>query len=261
MNAPLDLLKQLIHCRSETPAHGGALDIAERLLGECGYAVRRLPVGGVDNLWAANSAAPDFIFAGHVDVVPAGDLRLWNTPPFTAAEADGYIIGRGAADMKSGVAAMLCAAVNLQKSGVAGVAVLLTSDEEGEAIDGTRHVVEWLRQQNILPRYCLVGEPTCAQHFGDAIKIGRRGSLTAHITMLGVQTHIAYPHRGDNPNHRLIAALQILVSQFADGAAAVRGDFPPTSAQIASLNSGAGAANIIPATASALLNFRYAPPG
>ena len=203
-----ELLKRLIECRSITPEHGGALDIAEEVLRTAGFSVRRMPSGDVDNLWAADCESPGVLFAGHVDVVPPGDLAEWCGDPFVAAERDGYIYGRGAADMKSGVAAMLVAACNLRKSGIRGVAVLLTSDEEGDAIHGTRHVVLQLRRENAakIP-FVIVGEPTCEKEFGDTIKIGRRGSLTARIVVRGVQTHAAYPQKGDNPIHRLQSAL------------------------------------------------------
>ena len=270
------LLKQLINCRSITPQHDGALDLAQMCLNDAGYRVQRLPAGDVDNLWAADNHSPRLLFAGHVDVVPPGDLALWRGNPFVAEERDGFVYGRGAADMKSGVAAMICAAVNLRRRGVGGIAVLLTSDEEGAALHGTRHVVEW-RQKNCAAAipFAIVGEPTCEHAFGDTVKIGRRGSLTAHISVCGQQTHVAYPQNGDNPIPRLLTALQTILQQTAaiDHSAAVNADknfyqtdtasgaadaFPPLGVQIVMLKSGV-ADNVIPATAQATINFRYAP--
>ena len=254
------LLKQLINCKSITPEQGGALDLAEEFLSAAGFSAQRLPAGGVDNLWAADCDSPVLLFAGHVDVVPPGDLALWKTPPFSARESGGFIYGRGAADMKSGVAAMLCAARNLQKSGARGVAVLLTSDEEGAAIYGTRHVAA-MRQKNGCAKipYGILGEPTCTAEFGDAIKIGRRGSLTARITVRGKQAHAAYPHQGDNPIHRLCAAVSEILRCAAEMAkTGKKSDFPPLGAQAVMLKSGI-ADNVIPAAAEATVNFRYAP--
>ena len=258
-----ELLKRLIECRSITPEHGGALDIAEEVLRAADFSVRRMPSGDVDNLWAADCESPGVLFAGHVDVVPPGDLAEWCGDPFVAAERDGYIYGRGAADMKSGVAAMLVAACNLRKSGIRGVAVLLTSDEEGDAIHGTRHVVLQLRRENAakIP-FVIVGEPTCEKEFGDTIKIGRRGSLTARIVVRGVQTHAAYPQKGDNPIHRLQSALSEVLHRAEEFRAAQNSEdensFPPLGVQIVKIAGGI-AENVIPAAASATINFRYAP--
>ena len=259
MNDPITLLKQLINCRSVTPEHGGALDIAQECLSAAGFSVWRMPAGNVDNLWAINGDAPKLIFAGHVDVVPAGDLALWECEPFCATEKESFIYGRGATDMKSGVAAMLCAACELRD--IHGIGIILTSDEEGPAIDGVRYVVEWMKQNNHHARYVIVGEPTSICEFGDTIKIGRRGSLTAHIKIHGIQSHVAYPHRGDNPNHRLTAALNTLRAQFlpSESSAVDSDGFPPTGAQVVAMQSGVGAENVIPALASAVVNFRYAP--
>ena len=255
---PAALLKQLINCKSVTPEQGGALDLAEAVLCGAGFSARRLPAGGVDNLWAADDKPPRLLFAGHVDVVPPGDLDLWESPPFCAEERGGFIYGRGAADMKSGVAALLCAACNLRRNGFSGIAVLLTSDEEGEALFGTRHAVEWLRQNGgATIAYGVLGEPTCGTVFGDAIKIGRRGSLTARVAVRGKQTHAAYPTPDGNPIHPLCAALPEILRRTAPGGE--NPDFPPTGAQIVMLNSGV-ADNVIPAAAHATVNFRYAPP-
>ena len=254
------LLKQLINCKSVTPEQGGALDLAEEFLRGAGFAVRRLPAGNVDNLWAEDGGGARLLFAGHVDVVPPGDLALWDSPPFAASERGGFIYGRGAADMKSGVAAILRAAANLRRRGVGGVTVLLTSDEEGPALHGTRHVAAWL-QKNGAPKipYAVLGEPTCEAEFGDTIKIGRRGSLTARIAVLGKQTHAAYPHLGDNPVHRLCRAAPEILRRAAElSEENGGGDFPPLGAQFVRLESGV-ADNVIPSQARATLNFRYAP--
>ena len=259
MNEPVALLKRLIACPSLTPEQAGALDVAQDILTAAGFSVQRLPMGEVDNLWATDGAPPRLVFAGHIDVVPPGDMAAWQSDPFVATERDGFIYGRGAADMKSGVAAMLCAAVRIRQKGGAGVALLLTSDEEGAALHGTQHVVKWWQQNSGgIIDYGIVGEPTCESVFGDAIKIGRRGSLTATITAHGRQTHAAYPHRGDNPNHRLLPALSEMLRRWPPVADS-GGDFPPTSLQVVELQSGVGAHNVIPATAAAVINFRYAP--
>ena len=264
------LLKQLIACRSVTPRQAGALELAQTTLEAAGFSARRLPAGEVDNLWADDGAPTKLIFAGHVDVVPPGDLDAWDTDPFIASERGGFVYGRGAADMKSGVAAMLTAACNLRRRGASGIAVLLTSDEEGDAIHGTRHVVEWLRQRDADISYAIVGEPTCGEHFGDTIKIGRRGSLTARLAVLGKQAHAAYARPKDNPAHQLTAALGDLLAQFAapleegkgekkscqdDSVAAI---FPPTSLQVVKMTCGV-ADNVVASRAEATINFRYAP--
>lgn len=259
---PVELLKRLINCRSVTPEHGGALDAAEEMLSETGFATERMPSHGVDNLWASPlNEEPRLIFAGHVDVVPPGDLDAWSQDPFRAEERDGFIYGRGATDMKSGVAAMLCAAAKLRREGARGVAVLLTSDEEGEAIHGTRHVTARLQERGVRAKYCIVGEPTCADEFGDTVKTGRRGSLTARLSVAGRQTHAAYPHMGDNPIPRLVKALSVALDRFPPAPPSeTPGAFPPTAAQAVFLSAGAGADNVIPGRAQATINFRYAPP-
>jgi succinyl-diaminopimelate desuccinylase len=219
-----------------------------------------LPAGEVDNLWATDNACPRALLAGHIDVVPPGDETAWHSAPFIAEERDGYIYGRGAADMKAGVAAMLCAATRLRQQGINGIAILLTSDEEGPALHGTRHVVEWWQKNNEeCIDYAIVGEPTCEEFFGDTIKTGRRGSLTARIIVHGQQTHVAYPHRGDNPNHQLINALETMRQNWPPCLTAEASSAPSTGFQVVSLKSGAGANNITPASATATINFRYAP--
>lgn len=261
-----ELLKRLIACRSVTPHQDGALDLAEEMLRAAGFLTQRLPAGNVDNLWAADNNSPSLLFAGHVDVVPPGDLTAWRGDPFVAEERGGYIYGRGAADMKSGVAAMLVAARNLRRDGIGGVAVLLTSDEEGDAVHGTQHVAQWRRQNSSakIP-FVIIGEPTCETEFGDAIKIGRRGSLTARIIVRGVQAHAAYPQKGDNPIHRLQIALSAILRRAAELRAAAddktipeqEAAFPPLGVQIVKIEGGI-AENVIPSAASATINFRCA---
>ncbi|MGU9951788.1 MAG: succinyl-diaminopimelate desuccinylase [Gammaproteobacteria bacterium WSBS_2016_MAG_OTU1] len=259
----IELLKKLICCKSITPQEAGALDLAEEILSAAGFTCRRLPSNGVDNLWATDDKSPQLVFAGHVDVVPPGDENSWKFPPFEATEEDGYIYGRGATDMKSAVAAMLQTACRLRQDNIEGVAVLLTADEEGPATDGTRHVVEWWQKNGggKIP-FVIVGEPTCSDCFGDAIKIGRRGSLTGRLTILGKQAHVAYPHRGDNPTHRLAAVINDLLEQIhkkwpPNKTAKV--DFPPIGVQMVRFIADGGADNIIPDKAEATINFRYSP--
>ncbi|MGI9337413.1 MAG: M20/M25/M40 family metallo-hydrolase, partial [Gammaproteobacteria bacterium] len=232
-DSPTDLLRALINCKSVTPKQAGALDILQHKLAAAGFAVERMPSGEVDNLWAHykngddGGDMPKLLFAGHVDVVPPGDIDKWQSAPFIAEERDGFIYGRGAADMKSAVAAMTIAAMRAAAGGYAGgLALLFTSDEEGAATQGTAHVVRKLQERGIRIKRCIVGEPTCEHYFGDTIKTGRRGSLSADINISGIQCHAAYPHRGDNPIPMLIAALaecQKQLAAFADGG----GQFPP----------------------------------
>lgn len=254
-----DLLKQLIACRSITPAGGGSLELVASVLEEAGFRTQRLPKGEVDNLLVYDRMPIRLLFAGHTDVVPPGDLSLWNSDPFTAVEADGYLYGRGAADMKSGVAAMTVAMARAATAGKAnGVGLFLTTDEEGPAIDGTRHFVDWWRaQKHAMVDACIVGEPSCEEVFGDSIKTGRRGSLTGRIRINGTQTHVAYPQQGDNPSHRLIAALAQLGAAWADNDARLARGEMVTTYQLTDLQSGVGADNVTPPHASAVFNFRY----
>ena len=251
-----EMLAALVNCESVTPSGGGSLDLVGDFLRAAGFEVMRLPRGEVDNLFAYCGGRVELLFAGHTDVVPPGDLAQWATPPFVASERDGYLFGRGAADMKSGVAAMTVAAA---RAAADGVGVFLTTDEEGPAVDGTRHFVEWWRRQGRGQiRYCIVGEPTCERRFGDAIKIGRRGSLTARVTVVGRQTHVAYPHQGDNPAHRLVAALERIGRRWrANEARAAAGEIV-TTYQLVELRGGVGADNVTPPSVYAVFNFRYA---
>ncbi len=210
--APLDpvaLTAELIRCRSVTPAEGGALVLLERVLTGAGFACTRVDRGPTANLfarWGARGANRSFGFNGHTDVVPVGDAAAWTHDPFGAEVVDGWMYGRGATDMKSGVAAFVAAAVDFVQTTPPDGAVILaiTGDEEGEATDGTPALLDWMAAQGERMTHCLVGEPTCPEFFGDMIKIGRRGSMTSFFTATGVQGHSAYPHRARNPLSALV---------------------------------------------------------
>lgn len=260
MHDPLDLASALIARPSLTPEDAGSQDFIVDVLAPLGFSCQRLPFGNVSNLWARRGeGAPLFVFAGHTDVVPAGDLKLWTSPPFVPTVRDGALYGRGAADMKGSIAAFLAAVERFLASHPehqGSLALLITSDEEGPAVDGTTRVVEWLRARGEIPDFCLVGEPSCEEKLGDTIKNGRRGSLNGRLTVHGRQGHVAYPSRADNPIHRSLAALQALVAASWDEGDA---DFPPTSFQISNLSAGTGADNVIPGSLSVRFNFRFSP--
>jgi succinyl-diaminopimelate desuccinylase len=254
----LALAKRLIACRSITPDDNGALDVVATRLAGAGFACERIDRGAVRNLWARHGrGTPAVCLAGHVDVVPPGPVERWTSDPFLATERDGRLFGRGAADMKTSVAAMVTAAerfVATTPSHPGSLAVLLTSDEEGTAIDGTAAVVRELQARGERLDACIVGEPTSVEQLGDTIKNGRRGSLNGVLTIKGVQCHIAYPERGRNPIHMALPALTELTAMEWD-----RGNeyFSPTSFQIAHVHAGAGANNVIPGAMDVLFNFRF----
>jgi succinyl-diaminopimelate desuccinylase len=254
----LDLAKALVSRRSITPADGGCLDLIASRLARAGFRCERVDRGAVKNLWAAHgTGTPAVCLAGHVDVVPPGPIDRWTSDPFVPSERDDRLFGRGAADMKTSVAAMVTAAerfVTAAATHHGSLAVLLTSDEEGAAVDGTAAVVRHLRSRRIDLDACIVGEPTSVHALGDTIKNGRRGSLNGALTVKGVQCHIAYPERGRNPIHTALPALAELASTAWD-----RGNeyFSPTSFQIAQVQAGAGANNVIPGTLDVLFNFRF----
>ncbi len=252
----LNLLKQLIACPSITPKSAGSLALIEGILADVGFTTTYMPSGDVENLWAYKGQQTKLLFAGHVDVVPVGDIAQWKTDPFTSVEKEGHLYGRGAADMKSGVAAFVAAVVNQPND---GLGVFLTSDEEGAAIDGTKHFVKWWQsqQKNNIP-YVLIGEPTSGKLFGDTIKIGRRGSLTAAITIQGKQEHVAYAHYRNNSATMLIEALLALQNQFRTNADKQEQGIVNTTFQIVELNAGLGVSNVTPPTASATINYRHA---
>jgi len=254
----LDLTQALIARRSLTPDDAGCCQLIADRLAALGFAIEWINAEGITNLWATyGSGAPLLVLAGHTDVVPPGPTAAWVSDPFVPEIRDGVLYGRGAADMKSGLAAMVCAVERLlaQRPTIDGsIAFLITSDEEGVARHGTRHVVEVLKQRGIKPDYAIVGEATGDEVFGDRITIGRRGSLGCNLKVFGKQGHVAYPLKADNPIHRLAPALAELVSIEWDAGNA---HFPPTSFQISNLHAGTGATNVIPGTAELVFNFRY----
>jgi succinyl-diaminopimelate desuccinylase len=255
---PLPLAQALIRCASVTPADAGAQAVLAEALQSLGFTVHHLPFNTTPNLYAeigTTTDGPHLCFAGHTDVVPPGDAA-WAHPPFAADTTETALIGRGACDMKGAVAAFAAAAaVHLQAGPSRGtISLLITGDEEGPATDGTVRVLDWMRETGRKPDFCVVGEPTNTARIGDTVKIGRRGSLNAAIIFRGIQGHSAYPHRADNPNHRLVAALHDLTSHPLDTGTDW---FEPSSLQITSIDVGNPATNVIPATATARLNIRF----
>jgi len=258
MSDTLELAKQLIACRSVTPDDGGSLDLIASRLAKAGFACERMDRGGVRNLWAKRgSGAPLVCLAGHVDVVPPGAVERWTSDPFTPAERDGFLFGRGAADMKTSVAALVTAAerfVAHTPTHPGSLALLFTSDEEGAGIDGTAAVVDGLKARGITIDACILGEPTSSALLGDAMKNGRRGSLNGVLTVKGVQCHIAYPEQGLNPIHMAVPALaELAATQWDRG----NENFSPTSFQMSYVQAGAGANNTIPGAMRVLFNFRF----
>ncbi|HEX7048382.1 MAG TPA: succinyl-diaminopimelate desuccinylase [Gammaproteobacteria bacterium] len=260
MSATLEFAKALIARPSVTPEDGGCQDVIAERLQKLGFAVERMDAGGVKNLWARyGKASPLFVFAGHTDVVPTGPEAEWKFPPFEPTEHDGFLYGRGAADMKGGLAAMITAVENfLGKHSTfnGSIAFLITSDEEGIAEHGTRHVMQELQQRGEKIDYCIVGEPSSNKRLGDVIRVGRRGSLNGVLTVKGVQGHVAYPEIAVNPIHRALGALRELTEQRWDGGFET---FPPTSFQVSNIHAGTGADNVIPGELTARFNFRYCP--
>lgn len=256
----LALARQLIACQSVTPDDGGSLAIVEARLAACGFVCERLDRGGVSNLWARHGdAAPLVCFAGHVDVVPPGPEEQWSVPPFDAAVRDGFLIGRGAADMKASVAAFVTAlerTVRSHPDHPGSLALLLTSDEEGDALHGTVAVVEALRARDVTLDHCLVGEPTSSERFGDTLKNGRRGSLSGALRVKGIQCHVAYPERGRNPVHDVAPALAELAATQWD---AGNEYFGPTTFQVSNIHAGTGAPNVVPGAVDVHFNLRFSP--
>ncbi|MEP7044340.1 MAG: succinyl-diaminopimelate desuccinylase [Dokdonella sp.] len=258
MSEVFDLVHELIRRVSLTPDDAGCQPLIAARLAEAGFTIERLRHGAVDNLWATHGGdGPVLAFLGHTDVVPSGPLDAWSSPPFEPAVRDGRLYGRGAADMKSGVAAMVVALeqfVRAYPSHAGTVALLLTSDEEGAAVDGVRRVAATLCERGQRIDWCVVGEPSSKERLGDLIRIGRRGSLTGRLTLHGVQGHVAYPDKARNPIHALAPALaELVATRWDDGNEA----FPPTSMQISNLNAGTGADNVIPGELHAVFNFRF----
>ncbi|HXM83737.1 MAG TPA: succinyl-diaminopimelate desuccinylase [Burkholderiales bacterium] len=254
----LDLAKDLIARRSVTPEDGGCQDLLRARLAKAGFRCEPMRFGAVDNLWARRGdAGPLVCFAGHTDVVPPGPLAEWHSDPFVPTVRDGRLYGRGAADMKSSIAAFVlaCEAFVAERPRHGGsIALLLTSDEEGPAVDGTVRVIETLKQRGEPLDYCLVGEPTCVAQLGDMIKNGRRGSLSGRLTVRGIQAHIAYPHLGRNPIHQLVPALSELTAMQWD---AGNEHFQSTTWQVSNVHGGTGAMNVIPNSVQVDFNFRF----
>ena len=253
----LEIAQKLVRFRSVTPADEGALAYVEDLLARAGFACERLRFGEIENLYARfGAAAPCLAFAGHTDVVPPGDVSRWRFDPFGAEIAEGRLWGRGAADMKGGVAAALAASLRFAASGACrgSIAFLLTGDEEGPAVDGTIKLVEWARARGERIDHCVLGEPTSVTRLGDTIKNGRRGSLTGRLRLIGKQGHVAYPHLADNPVRALPRALDALLAPALDAGTA---DFQPSNLEIVAVEAGGGATNVIPGEVRAVFNIRF----
>ncbi len=263
----LELTKQLINKKSITPEDAGCQQLMIDHLSLCQFNIEKMPYGEVSNFWATHSAAdsvknsddtpsPVFLFAGHTDVVPEGNIEQWNSDPFVSYEKDGYLIGRGAADMKSSLASMLVASkqfVEKYPNHKGTIAFLITSDEEGPFVDGTVRVLDTLTKRGQKFDYCIVGEPSSIQTLGDQIRIGRRGSLTGHLTIHGVQGHVAYPEQTLNAIHLALQPLiELSKTHWDDG----NQFFPSTSFQVTNFDSGT-AGNVVPGTAKISFNFRY----
>jgi len=260
MSQTLELTRNLLARRSVTPADEGCQQVMIERLARLGFRIEPLRFGSVDNFWARRGdSGPVFCFAGHTDVVPTGPLEEWHGDPFVPAIRDGILYGRGAADMKSGLAAMVTATeefVAAHPRHKGSIAYLITSDEEGPSVDGTKRVVERLAARNEKIDWCLVGEPSSESTIGDTIKVGRRGSFSGRLTVHGVQGHIAYPQLAENPVHTLAPALAELTSRVWDEGTE---HFQPTSFQVSNLHAGTGAPNVIPGELKARFNLRYSP--
>jgi succinyl-diaminopimelate desuccinylase len=260
MTATLDLTRRLISRRSVTPDDDGCQALIAERLRPLAFRAETIASGGVTNLWLRRgSSAPVFVFAGHTDVVPTGPLELWHSDPFTPTDRDGKLYGRGASDMKSSIAAFVVAAeefVGSHPQHRGSIALLLTSDEEGPATDGTVKVVDALRSRAEAIDFCVVGEPTSVDALGDTIKNGRRGSLSGTLTVHGIQGHVAYPHLARNPVHQLAPALAELAAERWDDGDAF---FPATTFQVSNVRAGTGATNVIPGTCDVDFNLRFAP--
>ena len=259
LSATLKLACELISRRSVTPEDAGCQALMSDRLRALGFQIEDMPFADVQNFWATRGqSGPVLCFAGHTDVVPTGPESAWEFPPFEPRiDANGFLRGRGAADMKGSLAAMIVATERFvadHPNHRGQLAFLITSDEEGPAVHGTRAVVEALRERGQTMDWCVVGEPSSTERLGDIVKHGRRGSLGARLTVTGKQGHVAYPHLADNPIHRLAPALAELVTEAWDNGNA---DFPPTSFQVSNINAGTGATNVIPGQLVADINFRF----
>lgn len=254
----LELARALIAKPSVTPHDAGCQDLIAEVLASAGFGTERLRFGEVDNLWARRGrGSPMLVFAGHTDVVPAGPREQWQAEPFGATVADGVLVGRGAADMKGSLAAMINACRRFAQrypDGPGSVGMLITSDEEGVADDGTLKVMQALAARGELFEYCVVGEPSSSEHLGDTVRVGRRGSLSGVMTVRGVQGHVAYPLQGANPIHALAKFVAELTREPIDGG---NEHFPPTTFQMVNVHSDAGAVNVVPGELKCRFNFRY----
>ena len=258
MSETLELLKDLISRESVTPEDAGCQDLLAERLAKLSFKEERLDFNDTQNIWLRRGQAkPLFTFLGHTDVVPPGPLEAWLSPPFVPTIRDGKLYGRGAADMKGGIACFLIAVerfVSKYPDHQGSIAVMLTSDEEGIATNGVVKVMEVLEQRHEKIDWCLVGEPSSDKKMGDVIRVGRRGSLCAKLTVIGIQGHVAYPELADNPIHRFVPALKELTEEVWDQGNTF---FPPTSLQVSNINSGTGAENIIPGSAEVQFNLRF----
>ena len=258
MSETLELAKSLISKASVTPDDKGCQSIMIQRLKKIGFEIHPLKFGDVDNFWATRgNGGPLFAFAGHTDVVPAGNEDAWNTAPFEPTIKDGFLYGRGAADMKGGLASMVTATENFVKENPnhnGTIAFLITSDEEGVAINGTVKVMDYLKENNQKIDFCLIGEPSSSAILGDVIRNGRRGCLNGSLTVKGKQGHIAYPQLANNPIHLVAPALNQLCDEEWDNG---NEHFPATSLQISNIHSGYGVTNVIPGELEVLFNFRY----
>jgi len=261
---PISLLSMLVKCPSVTPAEGGALSALEEVLEAIGFDCTRLVFSDsatpdVDNLFARiGTGSPHICFAGHTDVVPTGPQEDWSHPPFSAAIADGFLYGRGASDMKGGIACFIAALkryLDTKDDTFKGsISLLITGDEEGPAVNGTVKVLQWMAENNHTPDHCIVGEPTSVGQVGDMIKIGRRGSISGHLVVEGIQGHVAYPHKARNPFELMVRILERLMSEKLDSGTE---HFQPSNLEITSVDTNNPAGNVIPAKVEARFNIRY----
>ena len=257
-NPVFELAKELISRVSVTPEDAGCQELIAARLNQLGFQTRQINAEGVHNLWAwRGTGSPHLMFAGHTDVVPPGPLEQWQTPPFEPTVKNGQLYGRGAADMKSSLAAMIVAvedATAQAEHNNGTLSFLITSDEEGVATYGTRYAIDVLAKEGIRPDYCVVGEPSSSEQLGDVVRSGRRGSLNAKLKVIGTQGHVAYPQDANNPIHNVLTALSAMTTKEWD----LGNDFyPPTSFQISNINGGTGATNVIPGELEIDFNFRF----
>jgi len=265
MSDVLELTKDLVARRSVTPEDAGCQELIAARLAKAGFDIEQLPFGEVKNLWASHGkGAPVLVFLGHTDVVPSGPVESWQSDPFVPTIRDGHLYGRGAADMKGSVAAFVIGLedyVRAHPDHAGTVAVLLTSDEEGDAIDGVRRVMTAFREQGRRIDYCITGEPSSKEKLGDLLRVGRRGTLSGTLTVKGIQGHVAYPEKARNPIHQAMPALAELCARRWDEGYPRAGEreFPASSFQVSNIHAGTGANNVIPGSCEVVFNFRYNP--